>query len=392
MKKTESFKKEISKYLNNSDPEKIHLYWKGRVALYAILKAAGIGRGDEVIVPAYTCVVVPNAILYTGAIPVYVDIDPDTFNASKQKIEKAITKNTKAILCQNTFGLSSQVDEISELARERDILSIEDCTHGFGGKFRGKFNGTYCDAAFFSTQWNKPFSTGVGGFSYISNAALNAKVIEENRNLCLPSLIKKISLAIQLFIRKTLLTDRTYWTLVPLYRMLSRNNIVLGSSSGTEISSAAMPEKYFMGMSKVQVKSGIRNIRRLPDLLQIRKNNAEKYTRFLREQELNHPAEALFDDHAFLKYPLLVKDRLKVMALAEKQKVSLGDWLNSPLHPIQEQFDIWNMNTIEFPKAVFAGQHMINLPLESDVDKTKKFIISVQEYIYSQQEIEELNK
>ncbi|MGD9494516.1 MAG: DegT/DnrJ/EryC1/StrS family aminotransferase, partial [Bacteroidales bacterium] len=220
MKKTELFKKEISKYLDDSDPSKIHLYWKGRVGLYAILKATGIGRGDEVIVPAYTCVVVPNAILYTGAIPVYVDIDPETFNASKQNIEKAITKNTKAILCQNTFGLSSQVDEIAELARERNILSIEDCTHGFGGKFKGKFNGTYCDAAFFSTQWNKPFSTGVGGFSYISNAALNAKVIEENKNRCQPSLIKKISLAIQLFIRKTLLTDYTYWTLVPLYRML----------------------------------------------------------------------------------------------------------------------------------------------------------------------------
>ncbi|MGD9493073.1 MAG: DegT/DnrJ/EryC1/StrS family aminotransferase, partial [Bacteroidales bacterium] len=256
--------------------------------------------------------------------------------------------------------------------------------------FKGKFNGTYCDAAFFSTQWNKPFSTGVGGYSYISNAALNAKVIEENKNRCQPSLMKKISLTFQLFIRKTLLTDYTYWTLVPLYRMLSRNNIVLGSSSGTEISSAEMPHKYSMGMSNVQAKAGIKNIKRLSELLKLRKTNAEKYTHFLKEQGLNHPAEELCDNHAFLKYPLLVKDKMKVMTLAEKQKISLGDWLNSPLHPIQEHFETWEMNIAEFPKAAFAGQHMINLPLESNVDKTKKFIISIQEYIYRQQEIEEL--
>ena len=392
MSKENIFKKEISNYLDDASPSNIHLYWKGRVALYAILKAASIGMGDEVILPAYTCVVVPNAIIYTGATPVYVDVDFDSFNANMQNIERAITPNTKAIICQNTFGLSSQVNEIAMLAKEKNILSIEDCTHGFGGKFNDNYNGTYCDAAFFSTQWNKPFSTGVGGFSFIKNDALNEKVISQNKNLCKPSLVKKASLSLQLFMRKTLLTDRTYWVLVPLYRMLSKKNIVLGSSSGLEITSADEPKNYLMAMSNVQINSGIKNIKKLPDLLKIRKTNAAKYTRLLSELGLNHPQENLSENHAFLKYPVLVKERLAVMTLAEKHKISLGDWLNSPLHPIQKDFETWKMNVNDFPNAKFAGEHMINLPLESGVDKAVKFIEIIKEHIYTKQEIESMQK
>ena len=73
MTSTDKYKKEIAAHLNAS-PKQISLYWKGRVGLYALLKAMGIGKGDEVILPAFTCVVVPNAILYLGATPVYVDI------------------------------------------------------------------------------------------------------------------------------------------------------------------------------------------------------------------------------------------------------------------------------------------------------------------------------
>ena len=77
---------------------------KGRVALFAILKAAGIGRGDEVLVPGFTCVVVPAAVCYTGATPVFFDIDRNTYNGNPLLAVKAITKQTKAILVQHTFG------------------------------------------------------------------------------------------------------------------------------------------------------------------------------------------------------------------------------------------------------------------------------------------------
>src|SRR5438105_15281527 len=95
----------------------VALFWKGRVALYAILEALGVGPGDEVIVPAFTCVVVPNVILYLGARPIYADIDAATYNAEAAGIEPRLSPRTKVILAQNTFGLAPDLDPILELAR-----------------------------------------------------------------------------------------------------------------------------------------------------------------------------------------------------------------------------------------------------------------------------------
>ncbi|MEY4217385.1 MAG: DegT/DnrJ/EryC1/StrS aminotransferase [Bacteroidota bacterium] len=111
----------------------------------------GVGPGDEVILPAFTCVVVPNAILYTGATPVFVDIDPNSLCCDVQSIEKAITPNTKAILIQNMLGLSYKVHELVALAKAHGIYTIEDCTHGFGGKYQGQFNGLISDNSMVSS-------------------------------------------------------------------------------------------------------------------------------------------------------------------------------------------------------------------------------------------------
>ncbi|MCB0824080.1 MAG: aminotransferase class I/II-fold pyridoxal phosphate-dependent enzyme, partial [Bacteroidales bacterium] len=155
---TQAYKEALASTLKN---ENIFLYWKGRVALFALLKAMGVSAGDEVILPGFTCVVVPNAIKYLGATPVYVDVLKEPMNPDVRNYENAISPKTKVIITQNTFGLSFEVDKIAALAKAKNIYSIEDCTHGFGGTFNGKPNGSYCDAAFFSTQWNKPFSTGI---------------------------------------------------------------------------------------------------------------------------------------------------------------------------------------------------------------------------------------
>ena len=132
--------------------EDITLYFKGRVALYALLKAFDIGVGDEVIVPAFTCVAVINPIVYLGARPVYVDIGPRTYTIDPGRIERAITPRTKVILAQNTFGLSADLDSIVEIAKRHHIWVIEDCAQGFGGFYKERPNGTTGDASFFSTQ------------------------------------------------------------------------------------------------------------------------------------------------------------------------------------------------------------------------------------------------
>ena len=143
----------------------------------------GVKENDEVIIPAFTCVVVPNAILYLGAKPVYVDISIENYNTDINKLKEAVTSKTKVIICQNTFGLSSNIDEIIQLAEQHNLFTIEDCTHGFGGFYNGKPNGSHCDAAFYSTQWNKPYSTGIGGFLVVNNNRFvnEVKILESKK-------------------------------------------------------------------------------------------------------------------------------------------------------------------------------------------------------------------
>ncbi len=360
----EKYKIQLAEILE-TDSSKIFLYWKGRVALYALLKSMKIGPGDEVILPAFTCVVVPNAILYLGATPIYVDIDPKVYNTTKDHIEAAITSKTKCILVQNTFGLSHQVEEITSLTREKGIFTIEDCTHGFGGHYNGKPNGTYCDAAFYSTQWNKPFSTGIGGFALINNDMLLREIEHVNKTLASPGWKQQTLLRVLLWARTYLLRDSTYWFLLKFYRMLSKIPGFVGSSSDVELTSARMPENYFMGASKVQMQAGIRALRGLNEQLETRKNNAHQYNTFLERHNKIHLDADLIHNHSFLKFPILVRDRKTFMQAAEKAKIQLGDWFLSPIHPVESAWEEWKLVGKQFPKAVEISNQVVNLPTDT---------------------------
>jgi len=377
----QAYKKEIASYLQTTE-NRIFLYWKGRVALYALLRAMGVKENDEVILPAFTCVVVANTIIYLGAKPVYVDIDPQTFNPRLEDIQNAVTLRTKAIICQNTFGLSSDMEKITTFAKAQNIFTIEDCAHGFGGCYNQKPNGSYCDAAFFSTQWNKPFSTGTGGFALINNSELLAPLHRINQDLVNPALTKRISLKFLYFVREKLLNKHTYWGMVKFYRFLSKHNLILGSSSGEEINSVKMPKNYFMKLSQIQMKKGVKNIHSITVALNQRQKNAQIYTEYLAGKNKNHVPHDLFINHSFLKYPLFVKERDEVFRLAEKHKIQLGDWFNSPLHPVQKDFEKWQMDTANYPHAVFSGKHIINLPTDvSDVSFVLKFLEKINDTI-----------
>lgn len=341
-----------------------YLFYKGRVALYAILEAMGVGSGDEVVMPAYTCVVVPNAVIYRGATPVYVDIELSSFSVRPETVAKALGSATKVLLCQNTYGLSAHVDELVDLCRSRGIYTIEDCTHGYGGTYKGKPNGSWCDAAFYSSQWNKPFSTGVGGYALVENPKLSAKIEARLAELPPPSIKTQAMLWMLLKVRH-LVNPSTYYALVSAYRYLSKRNLVTGSSTGDELTGTKMPEDYLLGMSGVQMKAIDKALKKLPALKALRKANGAYYTAKLAAHGLNHVAPALHDDHLFLKYPLLVHDRVEFVARAQVAKIPLGDWFCSPLHPVEGNLRQWSFDFDQYPNAVFAASHVVNLPTDT---------------------------
>lgn len=359
------FDEQLNPYLSVKENQ-IHYYWKGRVALYALLRAMGVREYDEVVMPAYTCVVVPNAVKYLGAKPVYVDVSADTCNMEVGSVKDAITEKTKVIICQNTYGLSSNLDELTRVAREKGIYTIEDCTHGFGGTYNGVHNGSTCDAAFFSTQWNKPFSTGIGGFAVANMPEIAERLSAMAGKLVEPSSKELLNLKLLFFVKRYLINSYSYWPLIRAYRWLSRNNLVVGSSSGEEITSVDMPEGYFKAFSGVQAKEGLRNLSLLSEDLKVRKATAGAYTDTLKGLGKNHVGKALFDNHSFLKYPLLVKDRERFMGLAEKSRITLGDWFMSPLHPVKGDLSAWDYEYGKCPVGERLAKHVINLPTTPD--------------------------
>lgn len=135
----------------------------GTAALHLALESLGIGPGDEVIVPDLTFAASVNAIIYTGATPVLVDVSRTTWNIDHAGIAKAITPKTKAIMVVHLYGHPADMDHILEVARRNNLLVIEDCAESLGTKYKGKPVGLIGDAGCFSFFGNKMVTTGEGG-------------------------------------------------------------------------------------------------------------------------------------------------------------------------------------------------------------------------------------
>ncbi|CAM9913568.1 unnamed protein product, partial [Chrysoparadoxa australica] len=135
----------------------------GTVALHLALVSFGIGKGDEVIVPDMTFAASVNAVLHANATPVLVDVDRSTFNISVEAIRAAITKNTKAIMPVHLYGNPCDMDEINKIAKEHNLIVIEDAAEAFGSIYKGEKVGALSDASIFSFYGNKTITTGEGG-------------------------------------------------------------------------------------------------------------------------------------------------------------------------------------------------------------------------------------
>ena len=156
----------------------------GTVTMEVALRAAGIGWGDEVIVPAYTFQATASAPMGAGAIPVIVDVDPNTYCLDANAAAKAITPKTKAIIPVHLGSNMADMDAIMELAKKYDLIVIEDCAHAHGAKWRGQGAGTIGHFGSFSLQSSKTLTSGEGGIllcKSAEHAALAASVIDCRR-------------------------------------------------------------------------------------------------------------------------------------------------------------------------------------------------------------------
>lgn len=148
----------------------------GTTALHLALAALGIKEGDEVIVPDLTFAATINAVLYTGATPVIVDIEEDSWCIDPSEIEKAINSRTKAIIPVHIYGQPCEMDRIMEIAERNNLYVIEDCAEAHGAEYKGKKVGSFGTIGCFSFYANKVITTGEGGMCLTNDEMLNEKM------------------------------------------------------------------------------------------------------------------------------------------------------------------------------------------------------------------------
>lgn len=149
----------------------------GTSALHAACFAAGIQPGDEVITTPLTFAASSNCVLYCGGTPVFADVDPKTYNIDPEDIRRKITDKTKAIIAVHLAGQPCDMDEIHKIAKEHDLLVIEDGAHALGSVYKGKKVGTLSDMTTFSFHPVKPITTGEGGMIVTDNEEFYQKMM-----------------------------------------------------------------------------------------------------------------------------------------------------------------------------------------------------------------------
>jgi perosamine synthetase len=235
--KVQEFERVVSEYVGGKFGKATS---SGTAALHLALIACGIGRGDEVILPPFTCVASANPVEYVGAKPVFVDIDLKTFNIDVSKIEEAITENTKAIMPVHLFGLCADMGPILRLAKKYGLKIIEDAALALGAFYKGKHAGTFGDVGCFSFHPRKMITTGEGGM-IITNHAETTEMVEVLRNY---------GAATSAWQRHH---DRFH--VLPKYHVLG----------------------YNYKMTDLQASIGVEQMKKLPLLLNARKRLAETY-------------------------------------------------------------------------------------------------------------------
>ena len=363
-------------------------FWKGRAALYAILKAMGIGPGNEVILPGYTCVVNANPIKYLGAKPVYVDIEPETFNINVELLTDKITSKTKIIIAQHTYGYPCDIDAIMDIAEQKGLTVIEDSCLALGSKYKGKKAGTFAKASYYSFQWNKPYTSGLGGMALVNDSELAGKIEALcTTELCRPSKKEVLMLAAQLATYRLFIYPRTTALAQTIFRYLTNKGAVVGSWIVGEFTTPTMAKDFFKAMSSVQGRSGLRQLRKIEQNITHRKKMTELYDRLLEEKGwLARKYDKSTMDPVMVRYPVRIAEKDKALADAAKAGIELGSWFESPLHPIGTPLTAYNYKVGMCPEGEKASREVVNLPVhphvnEKTVRKTVEFITGFTEIV-----------
>ena len=340
-------------------------FWKGRVALYAILQALGVGAGDEVLIAGFTCVVVPNAVRFAGATPVYADIAPGSYNLDPASAERTITPRTRAMIVQHTLGLPAELDELLALAEQHNLVVIEDCAHTLGSRYRGKHMGMFGDAAFFSSQWSKPYTTGLGGIAITRNPDLAMRLAKVQQAFAMPTANAQRRLSLQYQLYQRFFSPQLYWFAQGMLRRAGRMGLAVGSSDAIELG-GSMSADHRWRMARAQRLAGLRQLEGVPAGINHRRMLATHYD--ARLGAAGWPIAARDEETVLLRYPVLMRNKQRLLHAARHARIELGSWFETPLHPMPlSEHAKFGYAPGQCPNAEATAERIVNLPLHGRV-------------------------
>ena len=307
----------------------------GTEALQLALLACGIGHGDEVITPPFTFIATAEAITQCGASPVFVDIDPKTFNIDPAKVEEKLTEKTKAILSVHLYGQPTDMEPILKLARRYNLKVVEDCAQALGAEYKGHKVGSLGDAGCLSFFPSKALGAYGDGGMVVTNNPEIAETVEMLRNHgC----------------------KEKYYHLVPGF-----------NSRLDELQAAILRVKF----------------RHLDGWIDRRQRNAELYSQLLSGVEgIEPPFVAPYSNHIFNYYTICLSNpkiiRGRLMEHLRAQGIATAIYYPLSLH-LQEVYKHLDYKLGDFPESERAQEEVLSLPMypeltEGQIEEITKII------------------
>jgi perosamine synthetase len=346
-------------------------YASGRAALMEILTAIGTKDGDEVIVPGYTCIVTPAAVMAVGARPVYADIDINTLNVRPEAVEGLISSRTRAILAQHTFGIPCDIRSLEAMAAQHGIHLIEDCAHAIGAKIGNRYCGNFGSAAFFSTEQTKMISTVMGGLAVTNDPSI-AKKLERSYLKLQRDPPARVKASIARWRKQTLETSPRLGGLFSFAVRKLKPFPVIGPV--LKLADFFYNDEYMAALNgMVRSPTKLSNEQAAIGLIQVPRIEGDVENRNQIAKELVTRAIPLgwriptIDWNntrpSFVRFPAIVQDRQYWSEVLGRNGIDAGVWLDHPLHPAGSNFRACGYEIGMCPNAEAISSHTINLPI-----------------------------
>lgn len=358
----DQLKNSLSKYLGQ---DYIHLFDSGRTALYFLLQAIDIQPEDEIIMQAFTCSVVPASIMWTGAVPIFVDIDK-TLNLDPDKLIKNITPKTKAVIIQHTFGTPANIEKIAAICKKHKLILIEDCAHGLGNSYKGKKLGSFGQISFYSFGRDKVISGIWGGA-----ISTNNETIYQNLNK-LTSQLPRHPLS---WIYKQLFYIPAMYKIIHTYGFLKLGKVMhhyfrrwhlLSDAITPAEKKAKKPLFFYQSLPSPICLLILSQLKKIDSIIQHRQHLAHVYSKALKTK---------FDPScSYIRYSIEVNDPNSLRRFAASKNIFLGDWYSTVIAPKDIDPTIFKYKLKSCPQAEKLTQKIVNLPTNpnlSQVDASK---------------------